>query len=461
MSNITLGPIIGLVTKTTARIMIEISQFKSVTCILKSEKRIIEKIEDVNGDIPYIFKFDNLEPNTKYEVSFRDMESISSSFTTFYDNQDINFGFVSCNKIRITKNLPKNQDLWKYVKDIDILCHIGDQVYIDHDLYSENKDNAYTDAIRLLESQNKMTWECQKYNIINRFKKEYIETWTHPTTAHVMANTPNIMMFDDHEIVNSWGDEESHYTEGTMEHFIGECAREVIDLYQVQLHHDIEKPEPHYYYSQDFDDTKLVFLDIRGCKTFYRDDSNMYLGKNQWHWLEKTIKEAKCKHLILISPIPFIFLSTFITETSSNKFGDLKGCWNFGEYKKELEILLHTLIEWKKDTNKISLVSGDIHMGGFTSITKDDVNLFDQLITSPIANIPPTDVQMVALDMMKSHGDTFKTLDIEYKHQDWIKYRNYGIVNSRGLELRFIDDNNRLASITNYLEQEKGGWFCC
>ena len=456
---LTLGPIIGLVTRTSARIMIQISHTDEITCsLIASNGRRYFSTQHVKGGEPYVFKFDHLHPNIHYTVMLLNVgQTITSSFTTFKDTdtQNIKYGFVSCNKIRVTKQMKAVEDMWQHVQGIDILCHIGDQVYIDHGLAEGKRDNAYTDAVRIIESNTNYPIETCKSKIIERFKREYIETWTHPTTANVMANVPNFMMFDDHEIVNSWGDEPQHSTEGTMEHFIGSCAREVIDMYQVQLHRDIVVKPTHYYYNQVFGNTNLVFLDIRGCKTFYADNSKSYLGEKQTRWLKNVVTDTLSDHLIIVSPIPFVFVSSRLASFGAKHFGDLKGCWCYDDYKEDLDDLLKFLTEWKleNDRRKITLVSGDVHFGGFTNITYDGKILMEQLITSPIANITPTWEQMGVLNIIKKDVDDYNDENIVTSHQEWIRYRNFGIVSNTGLELRYIDSKNKIHSIKNTLDQ--------
>jgi len=328
--------------------------------------------------------------------------------------------------------------MWSHLTGVDILCHIGDQIYIDYELYLGNKNNAYSDSLNLLHC-DELSMETKRIQIIERIKQEYIATWTHSPTARIMANTPNMMMFDDHDIIDGWGDDIKHWTEGTDEYIIGSCARSVLEMYQIQLHHDISRTsyQSHYFYNQSFEKTNLVFLDVRGCKTFYRDKSGTYLGRKQQDWIENTIccDNSSTNHLILISPIPFIVLSSLFTNNSSFLFRDVIGIWNYDEYIDDLKKLILVLTKWKSSQNgrKITLVGGDVHFGGFTNINFNGEHLMSQLITSPISNTIVSSSKMTILNHFKGYHDNLG--EIEYNHSNWYRHRNYGIVNSKGIHL--------------------------
>ena len=50
-----------------------------------------------------------------------------------------------------------------------------------------------------------------------------------------MANVSNLMISDDHEIADDWGEEESHKDKNSLDFFVGTCAHKVYREYQVQL----------------------------------------------------------------------------------------------------------------------------------------------------------------------------------------------------------------------------------
>ena len=164
------GPVIGKVTSTTARILIEIETPGSLTIEVheqaeetprlekqpsilqraKSRKRIPRppapstgghkvKVKNVvQANRPAVFEFRGLKPGTLYSVEVKDCTIMTkSSFRTFPEvpSESLSFGVISCNKIFITDMMiAPAWDLWAHLAKtveagkVDYLLHLGDQV---------------------------------------------------------------------------------------------------------------------------------------------------------------------------------------------------------------------------------------------------------------------------------------------------------------------------------------------
>jgi hypothetical protein len=165
------GPVIGEVTATTARILIEIDTSMPLTIEIQVQPPALENQpsflrrqltggrrgartksfkssdevygkstiqKDVTAKRPSVFVFNDLKPGTAYDVKVKDCTPITtSSFTTFPEvpAEKLNFGVISCNKIFITDMLGAlGQDLWTHLSNrieagkVDLLLHLGDQV---------------------------------------------------------------------------------------------------------------------------------------------------------------------------------------------------------------------------------------------------------------------------------------------------------------------------------------------
>ena len=76
----------------------------------------------------------------------------------------------------------------------------------------------------------------------------YRTTWSKPSTAQVLANVPNYMVLDDHEIVDGWGDGKEDQAalllaveDGTSSarQFVAQCGWQVYNEYQAVLNADV------------------------------------------------------------------------------------------------------------------------------------------------------------------------------------------------------------------------------
>lgn len=491
------GPVIGKVTISSVRILIEIDKEDDVivklfqeaessttgrdvpsSSFLKrlgsslsySRKKIDEqKLEDssslelekhLKNRSPTVFAFKGLEPGTRYivQVWYRDrliLGTVPSSFRTFPKNpaEVLNIGAISCNKIFVTKKcISSHSDLWAHLaksieaRKIDLLVHLGDQIYGDGDKRYDVEaghdcdkwSNRFRRAKEKLASVRPDEWELYKDYICESYREVYRETWQHPPTAKCLANCSNLMIYDDHEIRDNWGDIKDDWEKDSPDFFIAHCAWIVSLEYQRQLYTDINltnlqaiKKDYHFHIVGN---VGLMFLDIRGSRTFHRvqDDENPYLGSRQWEDIEKSLRKEgifdKLKMLVICSPAPLVFLQHTITSTASNvnQLEDFKGHWSV--HPHEQQRMIDCLSQWKnsKEHRDILILGGDVHCGGHSIGRKGNDIAFYQLTTSAIANRPLPKAVYYTLRLAEQLGNLGSMYT--FKHHDWTRARNYGIV---------------------------------
>lgn len=487
------GPVIGLVSPTSARILIEISQDSHVEISLQAQpspsplpqqelrfsasflrRGTSQTSQRLSHQIPpdpiaqtklipakraTVFEFKNLLPGTRYVVRVKGCHDAAehSSFRTFPAEpaKAFRFGAVSCNSIFITRRtITGISDLWAHLltkmqgpEPLELLVHLGDQIYGDGDRNLDagaGKDrnkwsNRFKVAKAMLENVPADQWILKQDDICEKYREVYRETWKHPDTAKCLARCPNLMIYDDHEIRDNWGDNSSDRDAGSVDFFVARCAWIVTLEYQRQLHEDVDfsnlgaiKKDYHFHV---IGKVGFMFLDIRGSRTFHRvkDDKKPYLGSKQWEDIKQAMGDDGIFHkvqvLVVCSPAPLVFLVPSITNVAGktvHRLEDFKGHWS--AHKKEQVEMIECLQQWKVSGKgrQVLVLGGDVHCGGHSSILKSGEVLFYQLTTSAIANMPlPKSVYYVMrfVEQLEHIQD-----DYTFSHFNWTRARNYGII---------------------------------
>mmetsp|Transcript_108239 Transcript_108239/g.316577 ORF Transcript_108239/g.316577 Transcript_108239/m.316577 type:complete len:714 (-) Transcript_108239:59-2200(-) len=465
------GPVVGKVTEDSARILVEPDRDVTVTCSLtpegESDPAATEELSLVKGR-PSVFKFSGLAPGTKYVASFDGAEIFTDvcSFRTVppegykFDRGDRpHFAIASCNKVYTSRQLPRGclGDLWRNLEirmkegeTVDYMLHLGDNVYNDHEWYLVEKGKKKLEghsckwgvALGWLETLEKDDWDSKKEEIEELFRTAYRETWGHPPTRYVLANVPNIMLFDDHDIRDDFGDRPQDFDPESKDRWLAEIAYRVIIEYQKQLYEDVsEEPTPDYHHHA-FGDVGMAFVDVRGCKTFHRieGDPAPFLGKDQWRALEDGAEGegvfGGCKALLMLMPVPI----AYVTETATMVAGkhvvdDLLGQWSATAHLPEVPRFLGLCSQWRgsAEGRQVLVVGGDVHEGGWTDIFMGEgENGIKQLTTSAIANKMTKPHEAIAVALTRSAASFYdgRSLAGDWKltHFDWTNFRNYALV---------------------------------
>ncbi|KAL2633411.1 hypothetical protein R1flu_004890 [Riccia fluitans] len=482
--SVTVGPVIGKVSESTARILLEVGEPGHIVIHLEEseegqpeESAVVPNGKTVeNGNktpktgpivrkflqagVPTIFVFDNLKPGTRYIVRMRGCYPlVPSSFKTFPedDPSSINFAVISCNKIFITeKEIPVHSDLWAHLekairhKKIDMCLHLGDQIYGDGDKMldaaagSEPGDwsDCFKKSCSLLSNYTSKDQWVEHYGTICEYYREvYRRTWRHGPTLYCLANCPNLMIYDDHEIRDNWADLEQDWEKESSDFFIALCAWRVYLEYQRQLHVDVDfsdlKAIDKDYHFHLTAGVGIMFLDIRGSRTFHRpeDPEYRYLGSDQWKDIDHALSAGglfdSAKVLLLCTPAPLVFLDRGFTDVASNvpRLVDFKGHWSAAPHYDEQKRMINTIFRWRAASKdrEVLVLGGDVHCGGHSDIVLDRTEVIQQLTTSAIANHP---LPKPAYYLLRAAGRITPAAgrNFAFHHHNWTRSRNYGLV---------------------------------
>lgn len=511
------GPVIGLVTQTTARILLEIDKDATVEMTLRKESEpegsitrrgsgsflrrgsslkfqkssqeivveggVLRQEQKLPAKRARIFEFEDLTPKTRYAVQVSKCRGAveQSSFRTFPQEpaQCLRIASISCNSIFITnKTITRISDLWSNLltriegaEQLDLLVHIGDQIYGDGDRNLDagaGKDrdkwsNRFKIAKHMLRNEPNSQWTEKKEEICEKYREVYRETWKHRETAKCLARCPNLMIYDDHEIRDNWGDDRSDQDKKSVDFFIAQCAWIVNLEYQRQLYEDVDfsnlKEIKKDYHFHLIGNVGLMFLDIRGSRTFHHEqgDEMRYLGSKQWEDIEKALGDdgifAKAQVLVICSPAPLVFLVPAITKAAGHtvqRLEDFKGHWS--AHKDEQVKMIKCLQTWKYSDyakgREVLVLGGDVHCGGHSRILSNGRVLFYQLTTSPIANMPLPKSAYYVMRFAEQLGGISE--HYSFSHFNWTRARNYGLVQIMFPKEK--DDDGRTEIITQLVK---------
>ena len=469
--SIRIGPIIGSVTESTARILVEFTLAGQVTMILtdKGNGRTFKSTLTVQAKFPIVFKFSGLSKYTVYTISFSpNLTTVSGSAASFrtlrgdLTSTNFNVAFISCNDIVYAKSLGITNNLWTDLAlkvengQVDYVIHFGDQVYLDHDAWLGNTSNAYT------ATQNKYgSLDFTKYSeeIRDAIRQVYFDTWTFQPTADLLSHVPNIMMPDDHDIFDNFGWKSTLFDTSSFDYFWSKQARFVFYQYQRQLREDIDfanyEQTSNEFFSVILNKVGFIFLDIRGIRTWHKvaGDPDSELGSLQTKVVDEAFSDTgifnDVRAVVVVSTIPIVLFPKQITQAAEKYVVDLEEHWDY-KHEDELHTFFDLLRRWQsKNPNKeLLIVGGDVHLGGHTELYYHKNNFVHQLVTSGINQINIPKYRQLLYNGLLGVSHTL-TNDYCWYHFDWTIDKNYGLA-------KFSIQNNQNPHIETQLVTTDG-----
>ena len=449
--SIVVGPIIGKVTTTTARILLEFNKDGTIILNLKDpsgqQKSVVRKF---SASVPVVFAFDNLQPNTNYNVSLNDssVSMTQSYFSTLSgESGKLNFAVLSCNDQYVQRSKKPEADLWADMlkrienNEIQYLLQTGDQVYMDDPFGKMNLQKPYYAANKILNETSRDKWNDKRLEILELLRNEYRQTWSIPSIRDVLARIPSLTILDDHQVRDDWGYLPEDYDVNSSAYFYGTIARQAYYEYERQLREDIDFNNIMSYHEEFYyevlNDIAFFFVEYRGVRSWdrpYDDIEKTQLGSNQTQLLQNALAPnngtfANLSNFFLVSPLTVVLLIEDLVKIGFYSNNDAQESWSYtDQYKQEQAQLLATLRDWKvaKPGREVTILDGDVHMGGFTDITYKDKFAFLQFTTSSMASSAPSDATFAGFDLIKEAQSIKKPWD--YEHHDWTNDFNYGLI---------------------------------
>lgn len=430
---ISVGPVIGLVTETTCRVLFECSADSQVKCFATDAYGVQHGVlACCVANRATVVQFDELRAGTYYRITF-DLPVpglVKSGFRTLPPNwgsvhHPPKIAVVSNNDYVYGRDKVSHQnDLWKSIFDkskrgeIDYCLHLGNIVYADNKKYSYTTEgrsykgtdeknpksvlfNAFQFALnhcyaRADEAQALYDSPVEDQNgqhqlrdeICDIFRNVYRDTWIQPCARHALANTPNLMILGDLEI-GDYIDDDS-----TIHRLVRKCAYQVYNEYCRSLFENFvadrwsKTSRIHQaYHFHALGDVGFMFLDTHARKWVHRgtrdEEETPFLGASQWSDIEYALSPGgyfkDCKILFICTPDPIAQISeSGYLKASTIERIRLLTTWNCPAAVAEASLLLSKLFDWKSKANRtrhVTLLCGSSTDSGITSITD---NRYDQ-----------------------------------------------------------------------------------
>ena len=438
---IRVGPIVGEVTATTARVVVQADRSASLRLRLvpagNHASFETEPQELAAGDLA-VFELSDLMPLHRYQFDVLadgvPVADRSGRITTKSDRpESLQVAAVSCNftvrqgRARLWERL---WDKWVGPGTIETVLHIGDQVYA---------DMAFEQALAEIEANGRSAAVARR--IRAGFERLYRAAWNYPATRKVLANASNLMIWDDHEFRNSWGGLAEDRVADSDAMFVGQIARSVSQGFQSALWGEVVDRK-HDAHAHAYGELGFVFLDQRSARSFAPCPLRPYLGAVQWQWLRHELHQGKLSNvraLMVIASVPVCFVGTTIASNFDWAMSDLRDQWSHVDHRTELIEMLTELRRWLAASphRTVMLLGGDVHVGGLSRIEFRDGDawrhLCDQLITSPITNAPPGAIAWFGLRELVLRGtkEAGPTYRFDHLEDRFTNRRNFALVRLR------------------------------
>lgn len=395
-----IGPVIGKVTSSSARVLVDVEGGGAICVVAERDGHRVEAETQATAASPVrAVTLRQLQDGARYSVAvFVDGVRIpqAGSFVTQHaGDTDWNFVAVSCNDrdYGAPGFDPYTRLYHDYVEPgVTAVLHLGDQVYA---------DKVFRCCVGALRQVPKAEWPNYRTWVRNMYRQLYRDTWSCGGLRDILANASNLMIWDDHEVVDDWADRDRFIATDTVEHFVSREAWSTYREYQRQLWDDELEELPATGMSEQhmhrFGDLGLLFIDCRGGRAYQHDAARPYLGSAQWQAIDEALEAggtlADARVLLVASPVPLVFMGPRATDNYEGDSDDLFGHWANDPYRPEQYALLKKLATWKaaQPGRELALLGGDVHVGLIMNIFErrnsnyQDTSLaFKQLVTSPI-----------------------------------------------------------------------------
>lgn len=277
-----------------------------------------------------------------------------------------------------------------------LLLQGGDQLYADNVWHCHPELQAW--AAYPVETRLRTPLSEEAAIAVRRFYwTHYVQLWSQPDVAPLLAEIPSLMMWDDHDIFDGWGSHAAEFQACPAWRTIYAAAREAFALFQ--LGGTPEQPpetclsdaQPGFSWCCRYGDTAIVAPDLRSERT-----SDRIMGVGGWQAVERWRRDlVDSRHVLVMSSVPalgprlsWIERLMGVIPHAQRYEDDLRDQWQSRAHRHEWQVFLQHWLDLMGDGPRVTLLSGEIHLATRGTMTGTEGTLH-QLVASGMAHPPP------------------------------------------------------------------------
>ncbi|MER0237091.1 alkaline phosphatase D family protein [Fulvimarina sp. MAC8] len=337
---------------------------------------------------------------------------------------DLRIAYVSCNGQEdgdLERPLEEREVMWdrlvtQHRQDpFGLLCEGGDQLYADDVLQCHPDVIAWDEASD--EDCASMPLSEEARDAIRFFYfNRYAITYCRPSMALMSAEVPAMMMWDDHDIIDGWGSHADEVLDSPIGRGIFEAAREMFLLFQLGIG---ENPLPSCFHDKSRESLSFT-LDFPGIRVIVPDlrserRRDRVMGPKGWSGFEAAMADTPANTRILImSSVPvmgprlsWLELVADYVPPAREYEDDLRDQWQSRSHREEWKRFLRIIAEAQEGTsNRVTILSGEIHLATRGEMRLKDKSLIHQLVSSGISHGAPPKAYALVLTMLARLGES-------------------------------------------------------
>lgn len=350
-----------------------------------------------SAEIEYAVDAADGEPNLTAEATLLAGGGVRR-FRLLPTNRPVRIALVSCNGPDTEKLGPGElYAMWRRLAAeiaagrVDLIVHCGDQIYADG---IKAKAEAQPDVDALT----------------RRYRKKYVEVWSHPILRKVLGSCPSLMTWDDHDVYDGRGSQDDD--DAPRQRAIFEAAKQAYAEFQTS--HGAPRLGPSSAaWSFVHGGLGILGLDLR---TNRRWPSGTVMGAGQIADVRRWIaaNAPRLKHVYVVSSIPPVhaqvaaLLSLFeVTPWTEELTDDLRDTWVARNNRPEFADLVLPLFSALAANRglRITVLGGDVHVATAGWIeSRLSAHALDgrparmhQIVSSGIGTLPPSAFETAAM----------------------------------------------------------------
>ena len=367
-------------------------------------------------------------PRTQQEqvIEF-DCHGATGSFVVPAQGQSPQMAYGSCNGFssqKLMKGIDDKNAMWTAMgasHDLvgyHLLLLGGDQVYSDS-MWETVPSLRDWNELSFKKGNARAFTEEMRRQTEQFFFKLYVERWSQPEVAALLASVPMVAMWDDHDLLDGWGSYPEERQRCPVFQGIGAIATTMFRTFQLHLSEGERHPSS--LSTRGLTNGFVVggvcilALDMRSERGL-----TQVLGPEHWNDVYAFLEQpADIDHLIVMSSIPVVYpgfdtlerLLGFIPGQQELE-DDLRDHWTSRQHKGERLRFIHRLLELA-DAQRVRpiIVSGDVHVAAIGVIEAErfgsggDRQVIHQLISSGIVHPAPPKAVVFALRHLFDSND--------------------------------------------------------